>query len=273
MNNPIYFELLEVFPQPGCPLCRVVQSAVERSLTHLFYESVTDPTVRHRLRRSLGFCKRHAWLLVDARIGDALGMAIIYHDLLGSLLKHLPQDPASSDQKNPARVWRRLPSSLKFLLQQALEALSPRHPCPACAQEERSRHAAVSVLASALNAPAFAEAFKASAGLCLPHLHQVLEEIKEPLALEILLTNSREKLSALHLELAEIIRKNDYRYRDEAFGPEGDAWKRAVALFVGSNHLLIPAASKQSAVGIIQTKGLSTEALLEERKRDHEKEK
>jgi hypothetical protein len=235
MNNPIYYELLEVFPSPGCPLCRLVQSAVERSLTHLFYESVTDPAIRHRLRRSLGFCKRHAWLLVDARIGDALGMAIIYHDLLGSLLKHLPQDPDLSVQKTPVRLWHRLPSSLKTLLGQALEVLSPRHPCPACEQEDSSQRAAVAVLASALNAPTFVEAFKVSGGLCLPHLRQVLEEIRDPLALEILLTTSRDKLSALHLELAEIIRKNDYRNRDEAFGPEGDAWKRVVAVVVGEN--------------------------------------
>ncbi len=235
MNNPIYYELLEAFPQPGCPLCRLVQSAVERSLSHLFYESVTDPSVRHRLRRSLGFCKQHAWLLVDARIGDALGMAIIYHDLLGSLLKHLPQESDLSAQKNPFRLRHRLPFSLKTLLGQALETLAPRHPCPACEQEESSRRAAVSVLASALNDLAFAESFKASGGLCLPHLRQVLEEIRDPLVLEVLLTNSRDKLSALHLELAEIIRKNDYRYRDEAFGPEGDAWKRAVALVVGRN--------------------------------------
>jgi hypothetical protein len=235
MNNPIYFELLEAFTQPGCPLCRVVQSAVERSLTHLFYESVTDPAVRHRLRRSLGFCKRHAWLLVDARIGDALGMAMIYHDLVGSLLKHLPQYPASSVPKKTAYIWRRLPSGMKTLLEQALETLSPHHSCPACEQEESSRRAAVSVLASALNDPAFADAFQASAGLCLPHLRHVLEDIRDPLSLEILLSTSRANLSTLQLELAEIIRKNDYRYRDEVFGPEGDAWKRAVAVVVGEN--------------------------------------
>ena len=273
MNNPVYYELLEAFTQPGCPLCRQIQSAVERSLSHLFYESVTDPDVRRRLRRSMGFCKRHAWLLVDARIGDALGMAIIYHDLVGSLLKHLPQDSLVSNQKNPVRIWRKLASSQKTLLGQVLEILSPRHLCPACEQEESTQRAAVSVLASALNDPAFTEAFKASFGLCLPHLRQVLEEIRDPFALEALLTTSHDKLSALHLELAEIIRKNDYRYRDEAFGPEGDAWKRAVAVVVGLNHLLIPDASNQSVVGIIKTRRLSTEAPLEERKRDHEKEK
>jgi hypothetical protein len=235
MNNPVYYELIEAFSQPGCPVCRQVQGALERFLSHLFYESVTDPAVRHRLRRSLGFCQRHSWLLVDARLGDALGMAIIYHDLLGSLLKHLPQDEAISTRTPASRLFRRLPSSLKILVQQALEALTPHHTCPACEQEESSRRTAVSVLTASLKTPAFVQAFKASRGLCLPHLSQVLEEVRDPLALGILLTTSREKLSALQAELAEIIRKNDYRYRDEAFGAEGDAWKRAVAVLVGEN--------------------------------------
>jgi NTP pyrophosphatase (non-canonical NTP hydrolase) len=38
----------------------------------------------------------------------------------------------------------------------------------------------------------------------------------------------------LHAELAELIRKNDYRYIKEEFGKEGDSWLRAVAMMVGS---------------------------------------
>jgi hypothetical protein len=37
----------------------------------------------------------------------------------------------------------------------------------------------------------------------------------------------------LHAELAEIIRKHDYRYRDEPWGPEKDAWSRAAAKLAG----------------------------------------
>ena len=236
MNNPIYFDLVEACQQIGCPVCCLVQSAVERFLSHLFYESVTDPAVRTRLRRSLGFCRTHAWLLVDARIGDALGMAIIYHDLLGSLLKHLPSDTTSTSvQGSPARMLRRLPSSLKTLVEQALQAISPRHRCPACEQEESTERVAMRVLEASLDDPTFVEAFKTSGGLCLPHLQQALEGVHSPLALEILFATSREKLAGIRLELAEIIRKNDYRFREEAFGPEGDAWKRVVAIVVGGN--------------------------------------
>jgi len=117
-----------------------------------------------------------------------------------------------------------------------------------------------------LNDPVFAEAFKASAGLCLPHLRQGLEEVRDPLALEILLTASRDKLASLYLELAEIIRKNDYRYRGEAFGPEGDAWKRAVV--VGSKP--IPSDPIQSSARILKGRELYSDDLLAERKTDRE---
>jgi hypothetical protein len=132
-------------------------------------------------------------------------------------------------------LLRRLPSSLKILMEKTLDAISPHYPCPACEQEEISRRTAVRVLAASLNDQVFAEAFKAFGGVCLPHLRLVLQEVRDPQALEILLFTSHAKWSALRSELAEIIRKNDYRYRHEAFGPEGDAWKRVVALVVGGN--------------------------------------
>jgi len=43
----------------------------------------------------------------------------------------------------------------------------------------------------------------------------------------------REKLESLHRELAEFIRKNDYRFKDEGFGTESDSWKRAVHKLTG----------------------------------------
>jgi len=38
----------------------------------------------------------------------------------------------------------------------------------------------------------------------------------------------------LHAELAELIRKNDYRFMKEGLGKEGDSWLRALAMVIGS---------------------------------------
>jgi len=37
-------------------------------------------------------------------------------------------------------------------------------------------------------------------------------------------------------QLSEIIRKSDYRFLDEPWGEEGDAWLRAIAVLAGSDQ-------------------------------------
>jgi hypothetical protein len=168
MNNPTYFALIDACQQPGCPICRVVEQAVERSLAHLFYESVTDPAVRLRLRKSLGFCHTHAWLLLNFRIGDALRMAIIYQHIFGSILKHLPHSTSP-----------RVSLNLKSILETARHALVPRQHCPACDEQEIAARMATKVLATPLKNPDFVAALTASQSLCLPHLQQTLEYVHD----------------------------------------------------------------------------------------------
>ena len=94
-------QLSEACRKPGCPVCRLEGQRVERYLDQHFYENVNSPAWRDRVRASLGFCREHAWLAVDQRLGDPLGFSILYHDIVNSLLKQL------SDGGTPARVPRR----------------------------------------------------------------------------------------------------------------------------------------------------------------------
>jgi hypothetical protein len=66
------------------------------------------------------------------------------------------------------------------------------------------------------------------------HLRLALEAVSDGDAYAVLLAISRKQLEALNAELAEFIRKNDYRFRDEGFGNEGDAWKRALSKISGT---------------------------------------
>jgi hypothetical protein len=43
----------------------------------------------------------------------------------------------------------------------------------------------------------------------------------------------RPHLERLRDQLSEIVRKHDYRFRDEAYGAEADSWQRALALLSG----------------------------------------
>ncbi len=77
-------------------------------------------------------------------------------------------------------------------------------------------------------------ALQSSAGLCLPHLLGTLEQVREESLFEGLLSIHRSKLEQLRAEMDEFIRKSDYREFGAGFGPEGDAWLRAIALITGS---------------------------------------
>lgn len=233
METLTYYDLLKACEQAGCPVCRLEQSGVERYLAALFYESVNDPGVRDRLRRSLGFCQEHAWLVLEARLGLALGVGIIYQDLLETLLERQPRHPIKlRSQKRFPWVGRYAYGPLN--LNEVRQALEATDPCPACEQRQAIAARALSVLSESLGDEAMVKALKSSDGLCLPHLRQSIAYLKGEDALEVLLSITITKWQKLKHELSELIRKHDYRFRQEGFGPERDAWRRAVALLTGN---------------------------------------
>jgi hypothetical protein len=50
---------------------------------------------------------------------------------------------------------------------------------------------------------------------------------------EIVLDHQHACMESLRIELAEFIRKSDYRFRDEVYGKEGDSYKRAAEMING----------------------------------------
>lgn len=235
MPNSTAYKLSEACRAPGCPVCRLEQQSVERYLDSHFYEDVNSPAWRERLRLSLGFCHEHAWLGVDRRLGDALGFAIIYHDLLNTVVTQLS---AEASPVKSSRRWtsllRPIPEQARALIEKMLFAITPSKRCPVCEHRDETLRAVLSTLVKELKTPEFTEALQASEGLCLPHLRLVLEHIKDRSTCEKLLTIHREKLDSLRDELAEFVRKNDYQVIAAGFGREGDAWLRAIAMITGS---------------------------------------
>jgi len=68
----------------------------------------------------------------------------------------------------------------------------------------------------------------------LVHLRRALELAPNAAAFDRLRAASAEHLARLTAEVAEFIRKNDYRFVGEVFGPEGDSWRRALAAVIGA---------------------------------------
>jgi len=227
------YNLLEACREPGCPVCRLEQRSVERYLDNLFYENVNSAGIRESLRLSMGFCREHAWRTVDQGLGDALGFAIIYHDVIGATLERLDKDVPP-----PTRRWsgllKRIPAEVGALVYKAIFALTPQKHCPVCQKRDEMLSIIVSELVDNLGQPEFVQAVQASDGLCMPHLRLALQSVQDVASYEKLIAIHRAKLEALHADLAELIRKNDYRFMKEEPGKEGDAWLRAVMMMIGN---------------------------------------
>ncbi len=197
---------LEACRLEGCPLCRVQQAADLRYLERLFYESVNDYSLRQQLRASLGFCGAHARQALNDTQGQALGLAIIYEDLLRVILEQI-------DQKSTLAA--------------------PVKPCPACLNRAEITARVISELSANILTEQVQSVLAASQGLCLGHLRQALLRMRDAGKRNILIQIQCEIMQVLRNDLAEYVRKNDYRFMDEAPGSEKDAWIRAVRMVAG----------------------------------------
>jgi hypothetical protein len=233
-----YFNLLEACAKPGCPVCRLSEQVVNRYLDAIMYENVNDPGTREQLHRSLGYCSEHAWRLPDTGGGASLGIAIIYRDLLRRAMGELENARFAPANKLSLRRAQEFldPEKPTVATEAVVRRLQPEAECPACAHRDMMETIALTAMLNALaqNDERMQAALKTSVGLCLPHLRRALELTRDETAFENLLAMTKEHLATLANELDEFIRKSDYRFNKDGFGPEGDSWRRALAWMVGA---------------------------------------
>jgi hypothetical protein len=170
---------------------------------------------------------------VDKNLGNALGFAIIYQDVITNILRGFEKNSTSPDSRGLSALLEQLPKQVRTAVQRAVYALTPRSHCIVCYQQDEIIRVIISELIKNLKEPELIKAFQASEGLCVPHLKKAFESVRDPATFDLLLSVNREKLESLLAELAEYIRKNDYRFTNEGFGTEGDSWLRAVNKLTG----------------------------------------
>jgi hypothetical protein len=211
------YEFRSACHKPGCPVCTLIQRAGARYIEGTFNESMLDPGVRQKLIGSLGFCYEHTWQSFSLKLSDALGHAILYQDLLKNVMKRITENE-------------------KIKGSQMARILGPVADCPACKIEEATLERIIDSMASALRDQSFITEFKQSRGLCIPHLRRLLPSLDmEKQA--VVLSHQISCMESLKDELAEFIRKSDYRFREEVIGIEGDAYKRAADMIQGKHRL------------------------------------
>lgn len=233
-----FYELRDAFARPGCPLCRLEMRVAERYLDFLLWERVNDPDLRQNLRQARGFCRTHAWMLV--RPGASLGIAVMLHDVLQDVLQSLSSavmQPAPETHGPLGRLRiTRAPASLPAAVD-IVAALGPQDEqiCPACAQWHVMEEVYLDVLLESLpEMGELREAYQSSDGLCLPHFRQAMQRVRTQRVLDALLHAQRAVWERLRDQLGEVIRKNDYRFHDEPWGEEADAWLRVIEALVGA---------------------------------------
>lgn len=219
-----YFNLLDALRAPGCALCNLGRAAIDRFLDTILYEYVNDTGTQKRLTAAHGFCPTHGELLLGRR--SAVGIAILYNAVLGRLEAELPSEQAA-DAGWMARLAGQLGRG-----EAAGSLLAARSDCLACQTRDGTGERALSVWREHYDDPSLAAALQTADAFCLPHLRQALRSLDGP-PRQMLLTHQRQAWQTMRAQLAEFLRKNDYRFQHEAFGVEEDVWRRAVRAISG----------------------------------------
>jgi hypothetical protein len=226
--------LLDALRLTGCAVCSLAQQSVRRYLQAIARESITDVDIRALLRKALGFCPRHAWQWLDSA-ENGLGTALVYQDLAVNLRRALSSDAQQGEQSGTlmGRVFGR--SSER----QLPAGLSAQRDCPACEVQTLAEQRVLDSLLKNVTRGEFRDTYAASDGLCLPHLHAAVGRgAHRDEALRQLRMHFDRALERLEADLAEYIRKQDYRFQHEPIGPERDAPRSAIARISGERGAL-----------------------------------
>ncbi len=204
-----YMKLTDAFKKEGCAICRRINEATFNYVDSLLYENVNDPATREKLKASLGLCVKHSELLF--KIGDVLGTAIIYKDILNVFLNDLTNKPFNSFMKKDS--------------------------CPVCIKEVEQTDSNIKIFIDFQKDNEFINEFNSSDGLCAVHLQKLIERVDSPEYKKYLISFHVKKLNALIKNLDELIRKFDYRFtQEEITTNESGSWKRAVEFISGKKR-------------------------------------
>lgn len=226
-----FYDLVEACGDEGCAVCRLGRDAGFDALDAILYESVNDPGVRETLRRSWGFCPRHAQMLPAVENAPG-GVAVMYRDFLEHARDRLRQAAGEAERLAASRGaggrWRRRAPSRGLATREGL--------CLACRTERGAEGRALLTLLDHFEDPRLRDAYAGSAGLCLPHLEVAWRQGAGHARLGALLRDAEERAGRLGAELAEFVRRLDYRFKDEPKGEERTAWSRVLDWFAGSRQ-------------------------------------
>lgn len=227
------FDLLDAFADEGCPICRLSLRSVTRFIDSMNYDSVNDPGFRAQLNAARGFCNPHAYQWLHTAF--VLGTAEIYREVLHVITADVRRATFESRGIGP-RLSAFLGGSGAPAHRSPISA--PTVSCPACAHLQDTGTLLTRALVDGLQDADFRNRYASSRGLCLPHLGPALSAAESRDVFQFLQDFAVDQEETMLNQLGEIVRKHDYRYRDEVAGDERGAAERAVAHVHGALNAL-----------------------------------
>jgi hypothetical protein len=230
-----HYDLLDAMQEKGCPVCHIALRGVQHYLESINYEYVNDPAFREEVEPAQGFCSYHAtqWL----HTAHVLGTALIYRAVLRSLTRDLermqPRRRQGGILAGIASAVGPAPQRSDATPEPNCDLLLPRIRCPACARRAEIESTTIETLIEGLEDPEFRTAYERSDQLCIPHLRQALCRAPEEPGFSVLRDAAVATHRQLEQHLSEVIRKHDYRFKDEPRGEERDSVARAVNRIAG----------------------------------------
>jgi hypothetical protein len=212
---------MEACQQAGCIVCRAAKQSTRRYLDSWKYELFTEVGIRGDLRKSQGFCHKHTWEL--AGMGAGLPLAQAYRDIISDTVEQIQG------------VGEPLLGGSNGLLRRIFDvppARRERAPCPACIQHQKAEERYLDTIRKVLVLDDFYKRFASSNGLCLEHFAQACVGLSGD-GLGRLKKAELDCLQRLEGQLGELIRKHDYRFKDEERGEEMVSWRWAAGIVAG----------------------------------------
>lgn len=239
-KHTAYYELVDKLAESGCVICRLTLHAVQQFIDSLVYEYANKPPTHKRVRQARGFCNLHAWQLGDQR-GAVTDLAILGRTALKSSLEVL-QSMAEPTSESPAGAIQQLRAALRSNsgrpdVERIAQALEPTAECPICQVRHEAEMGALDTLFKYIDEPEIIDHLPQAGGLCWPHVRLALRRPVDQARLHSLLRLQRQAGEQLLAELDEFIRKQDYRFKDEGIGSEGDSWRRALGQIAGLRNV------------------------------------
>jgi hypothetical protein len=252
----LYIGLRDALLENACPLCWRMDGHTRRTIVHFLREGKGADQIFLSLARSLGLCQRHAWLLAEIEpeaFGDGMATATLYDWLVDHLVRTIQWNPLSIIFRRRGWFVTKRQRSANPRAQALINQLAQTDSCCLCRllgdYERVLAWGLQRFLSDAHGDDRFRDLFRKSWGLCLPHFRMVLFRVEDDSTLDILIDVQRERMEALSGDLKEYLRKHDYRFAHEPYGPERDSWIRAIALFAGGAPREISTRDAESRAG------------------------